>query len=149
MFAVHGLIINSTYICIFSDEVMCDDDLEVSNIVPIAVGAALAALVVIVLIAYIIGRRTRKRGYESVWKVSPHPWPLVCSARANGGNCLLIPVSSYSCLPSHSSICEVHLRWIIEAQVFCLWWMSFSQQPLSSYARIYTLSSICSKFKQT
>ncbi|XP_064639578.1 lysosome-associated membrane glycoprotein 1-like isoform X2 [Lineus longissimus] len=37
-----------------------------SGIVPIAVGAALAALVVIVLIAYIIGRRKRYQGYEAL-----------------------------------------------------------------------------------
>jgi len=38
-----------------------------SDIVPIAVGCALAALVVIVLIAYVIGRRrNRARGYESM-----------------------------------------------------------------------------------
>ncbi|EDO45266.1 predicted protein [Nematostella vectensis] len=39
-----------------------DDD----NIVPIAVGCALAGLVLIVLIAYIIGRRKSHRGYEKV-----------------------------------------------------------------------------------
>ena len=43
----------------------CSDD-QVSNIVPIAVGAALGALVIIVLIAYFIGRSRNKRGYESV-----------------------------------------------------------------------------------
>ncbi|XP_031554778.1 lysosome-associated membrane glycoprotein 1-like [Actinia tenebrosa] len=37
-----------------------------SNIVPIAVGCALAGLVLIVLIAYIIGRRKSQRGYEKV-----------------------------------------------------------------------------------
>lgn len=36
------------------------------NIVPIAVGCALAGLVLIVLIAYIIGRRKSQRGYEKV-----------------------------------------------------------------------------------
>jgi len=50
----------------FSSSVPCPADTEVSNIVPIAVGAALAALVVIVLIAYLIGRRKSKKGYESV-----------------------------------------------------------------------------------
>ena len=44
----------------------CPEDVAISNIVPIAVGAALAGLVVIVLIAYLIGRRRTKRGYESV-----------------------------------------------------------------------------------
>jgi len=37
-----------------------------NNIVPIAVGCALAGLVLIVLIAYIIGRRKSQRGYEKV-----------------------------------------------------------------------------------
>jgi lysosomal-associated membrane protein 1/2 len=50
----------------FSTAVPCPADTNVSNIVPIAVGAALAALVVIVLIAYLIGRKKNKRGYESV-----------------------------------------------------------------------------------
>nr|KAG5697908.1 hypothetical protein BaRGS_026846 [Batillaria attramentaria] len=45
----------------------CPGDDESNSIVPIAVGAALAGLVVIVLIAYLIGRRRSKRqGYESV-----------------------------------------------------------------------------------
>ncbi|KAL5004540.1 hypothetical protein ScPMuIL_017996 [Solemya velum] len=44
----------------------CTDDSKTNSIVPIAVGAALAALVVIVLIAYLIGRRRRNKGYESV-----------------------------------------------------------------------------------
>jgi lysosomal-associated membrane protein 1/2 len=39
----------------------------VTDIVPIAVGASLAGLVVVVLIAYLIGRRrSRARGYQSV-----------------------------------------------------------------------------------
>jgi len=43
------------------------DDILTSDIVPIAVGCALAALVVVVLIAYLIGRRrARQRGYQSV-----------------------------------------------------------------------------------
>jgi hypothetical protein len=35
-------------------------------VVPIAVGAALAALVVVVLILYLIGRRKHQKGYQSV-----------------------------------------------------------------------------------
>jgi len=50
----------------FSISVPCPADTEVSNIVPIAVGAALAALIVIVLIAYLIGRKKNRQGYESV-----------------------------------------------------------------------------------
>ncbi|XP_074658476.1 lysosome-associated membrane glycoprotein 1-like isoform X2 [Tubulanus polymorphus] len=47
---------------------ICPADAEnkTSNIVPIAVGIALAVLVVIVLIAYIIGRRRSKSSYETV-----------------------------------------------------------------------------------
>ena len=37
-----------------------------NNIVPIAVGCALAGLVLIVLIAYVIGRRKSHSGYEKV-----------------------------------------------------------------------------------
>ena len=45
----------------------CPSDDDSNSIVPIAVGAALAGLVVIVLIAYLIGRRrSRRQGYESV-----------------------------------------------------------------------------------
>jgi len=53
---------------IFSSAMDCSaDGIMTSDIVPIAVGCALAALVVIVLIAYLIGRRrARQRGYQSV-----------------------------------------------------------------------------------
>ncbi|XP_059153964.1 lysosome-associated membrane glycoprotein 1-like [Physella acuta] len=45
----------------------CSADEETSSVVPIAVGAALAALVIMFLIAYLIGRkRSCKQGYESV-----------------------------------------------------------------------------------
>lgn len=44
----------------------CDADKMHNNVVPIAVGAALAVLVVIVLILYLIGRRKHQRGYETV-----------------------------------------------------------------------------------
>jgi hypothetical protein len=46
-------------------EYICMGDSTISNIVPIAVGCALAGLIVIVLIAYIIGR-LRRRPYEPV-----------------------------------------------------------------------------------
>jgi len=40
---------------------------DATDVVPIAEGAALAGLVVIVLIAYLVGRRrSRARGYQSV-----------------------------------------------------------------------------------
>jgi lysosomal-associated membrane protein 1/2 len=45
----------------------CEADEKVSDVVPIAVGVALAALIIIVLIAYLVGRRrSRQRGYQSV-----------------------------------------------------------------------------------
>ena len=44
-----------------------DCDYKPNDIIPIAVGVALAALVVAVLVAYIVGRnRQRQRGYQSV-----------------------------------------------------------------------------------
>jgi len=50
----------------FSAAVPCPAD-DATDVVPIAVGAALAGLVVIVLIAYLVGRRrSRARGYQSV-----------------------------------------------------------------------------------
>lgn len=42
------------------------DDDDDDNTVPIAVGAALGGLVLVVLIAYIVGRRRSNRGYEQV-----------------------------------------------------------------------------------
>lgn len=45
----------------------CEADDSISDIVPIAVACALAALIVVVLIAYLVGRRrNRQRGYTSV-----------------------------------------------------------------------------------
>ncbi|XP_052215442.1 lysosome-associated membrane glycoprotein 2-like isoform X1 [Dreissena polymorpha] len=44
----------------------CSADSKTSSIVPIAVGAALAGLVVIVLIAYLIGRRRNRQGYDEM-----------------------------------------------------------------------------------
>ena len=44
-----------------------DCDYKPNDIVPIAVGVALAVLVIVVLIAYLVGRRRhRQRGYLSV-----------------------------------------------------------------------------------
>ena len=45
----------------------CNED-EMNMLVPIIVGACLAGLIVIVLIAYFIGRHQSKRGYENVWR---------------------------------------------------------------------------------
>ncbi|XP_062606827.1 lysosome-associated membrane glycoprotein 2-like [Saccostrea cucullata] len=44
----------------------CAGDEDTNSIVPIAVGAALAGLVIIVLIAYLIGRKRSRSGYEQV-----------------------------------------------------------------------------------
>lgn len=46
--------------------VHCDADKAANNVVPIAVGAALALLVIIVLILYLIGRRKHQKGYQTV-----------------------------------------------------------------------------------
>jgi len=54
----------------FSDygvEKVCSADVDKnSNLIPIIVGACLAVLVVIVLVAYLIGRRRSRNGYQSV-----------------------------------------------------------------------------------
>lgn len=52
----------------FSPDTSCSLDQKSSKVVPIAVGAALAGLVVVVLIAYLIGRfRSRKQNsYEAL-----------------------------------------------------------------------------------
>ena len=57
-----------TSILFFSSAVTCSLDQKSSKVVPIAVGAALAGLVVVVLIAYLIGRfRSRKQNsYEAL-----------------------------------------------------------------------------------
>jgi len=44
----------------------CKDDRAISNLVPIIVGAALGGLILIVLVAYLIGRKRSRRGYEQV-----------------------------------------------------------------------------------
>lgn len=45
----------------------CAADMMVSDVVPIIIGAALAILIVIVLVAYLIGRaRTRRQTYENI-----------------------------------------------------------------------------------
>jgi len=50
----------------FGKAEICEEDKEPDNVVPIAVGAALAALVVVVLVMYLIGRRRHQRGYQTV-----------------------------------------------------------------------------------
>ncbi|XP_022250279.1 lysosome-associated membrane glycoprotein 1-like [Limulus polyphemus] len=51
----------------FASEYHCKTDDKVSDIVPIAVGCALAGLVLTVLVAYLVGRRrSRQKGYQSV-----------------------------------------------------------------------------------
>ncbi|KRY90022.1 Lysosome-associated membrane glycoprotein 1 [Trichinella pseudospiralis] len=51
----------------FFAEEKCSADLMTSDLIPIIIGAALAILVVIVLVAYLIGRaRTRRQTYENI-----------------------------------------------------------------------------------
>jgi lysosomal-associated membrane protein 1/2 len=51
---------------IFSDSYdRCKED-TISNLVPIIVGACLGGLIIVVLVAYLIGRKRSRRGYESV-----------------------------------------------------------------------------------
>ncbi|GAB1599441.1 hypothetical protein Ahia01_000221300 [Argonauta hians] len=57
---------NSTDTSNIGSQNICVEDMKISSIVPIAVGAALAGLVITVLIAYLIGRKRSRRGYESV-----------------------------------------------------------------------------------
>jgi len=52
---------------VYRDAVDCKPKDDINDMVPIAVGIALLALVVIVLIAYFIGRRrSRRLAYQSV-----------------------------------------------------------------------------------
>jgi lysosomal-associated membrane protein 1/2 len=57
---------NSTSLDFDTSMVTCPEDTKVSNLVPIIVGAALGGLILIVLIAYLIGRRRSRHGYEQV-----------------------------------------------------------------------------------
>jgi lysosomal-associated membrane protein 1/2 len=51
----------------YGTQQVCAEDDTTSDVVPIAVGCALIALVIIVLIAYIVGRKiSRQKGYQSV-----------------------------------------------------------------------------------
>jgi hypothetical protein len=51
----------------YNTETVCKADSDKnSNLVPIIVGGCLAVLVVIVLVAYLIGRRRNRNGYQSV-----------------------------------------------------------------------------------
>jgi len=75
----HGVTINIQHLQVqplplidgtkFFNDTMCPATPDVSptsSIVPIAVGCALAGLIVIVLIAYLVGRRKSSRGYQQV-----------------------------------------------------------------------------------
>lgn len=51
----------------YNDATFCKADLEKnSNLIPIVVGACLAVLIVVVLLAYLIGRRRSRPGYQTV-----------------------------------------------------------------------------------
>jgi len=48
-------------------EKVCTMDIfRSSNLIPIIVGVCLAVLVIVVLVAYLIGRRRNRNGYQSV-----------------------------------------------------------------------------------
>ncbi|XP_052058278.1 LAMP family protein lmp-1-like [Mytilus californianus] len=56
-------------ITVFSDSGIseCSSDVETSSVIPIAVGSALGGLIVIVLVAYAIGRRCKEKGdYDTI-----------------------------------------------------------------------------------
>jgi lysosomal-associated membrane protein 1/2 len=67
-FQVQAFVFDTYNSTVFGDAARCSQDIKGSKIVPIAVGAALAGLVIIVLIAYIIGRlRSRRQSsYEAL-----------------------------------------------------------------------------------
>merc|ERR1719230_1315435 len=48
----------------FGRVIHCEADKAANNVVPIAVGAALAVLVIIVLVLYLIGRQKHQKGYQ-------------------------------------------------------------------------------------
>ncbi|XP_062606824.1 lysosome-associated membrane glycoprotein 1-like [Saccostrea cucullata] len=50
----------------FDDATECDGDTKTAAIVPIAVGAALAGLIFLVLVAYVFGRRRSRSEYEEI-----------------------------------------------------------------------------------
>jgi len=50
----------------FGRVIHCEADKAANNVVPIAVGAALAVLVIIVLVLYLIGRQKHQKGYQTV-----------------------------------------------------------------------------------
>lgn len=52
------------FLCLPAEECQLDKD---DMLIPIIVGAALAALVLIVLSAYLIGRKRSHAGYQSIW----------------------------------------------------------------------------------
>lgn len=64
--------------CLSAEECQLDED---DMLIPIVVGAALAGLVVIVLLAYLIGRKRSHAGYQSIWGHSL----LTCRQRPERG----------------------------------------------------------------
>lgn len=120
-----------------------DCELDTPDIVPIAVGCALAALVFIVLIAYLVGRhRSQARGYLSMWVLSssfvdrlvvrsgqpmclhrmfpfllcvPSSWGVWCVQRGTG---LLFSVWQESVLS--------FMNWRTGYTYFLLWFLYFS-----------------------
>lgn len=63
---IHPFTFSETEVLV-NGEVVCAMDDDMNDVIPIAVGAALIALVAIVLIAYCVGRRrSRRLAYQSV-----------------------------------------------------------------------------------
>jgi predicted permease len=59
--------VSSTFEFFLILEKVCQADLDKdSNLIPIIVGACLATLIVVVLVAYLIGRGRTRTGYQSV-----------------------------------------------------------------------------------
>jgi hypothetical protein len=50
----------------FIEKVCTMDYFKSSNLIPIIVGVVLAILVIVILVAYLIGRRRNRNGYQSV-----------------------------------------------------------------------------------
>lgn len=57
------LLLSHTFLSVSAEECQMDED---DMLIPIVVGAALAGLVIIVLLAYLIGRKRSHAGYQTI-----------------------------------------------------------------------------------
>lgn len=143
-------------------------------LIPIIVGAALAGLVLIVLIAYLIGRKRSHAGYQTIWVVTwiltlnltdwmVGRWTRVCeragnktvdrSACVNGNSrysvvsaCFLqIPCDLLDIIFSFHFLCEVMMRSKRPANFR---WMCILMKPEKNFAfsRMEAVWICCSKF---